>query len=55
MVLRGNAAASRRGAALRLLALCLCVQAASATIAYDLEKPWKLWTKHAVHALLTGA
>ena len=44
-----------RFSVLRLLALCLCVQAATATIAYDIEKPWKLWTSHALHAMLTGA
>ena len=53
MATRGCGGARAR--ALRLLALCLCVQAASATIAYDIEKPWKLWTSHAVHAMLTGA
>lgn len=43
----------KRAAALRLLALFVCVQAASAAIAYDIEKPWKLWTLHARHAMLT--
>jgi hypothetical protein len=43
-----------RATALRLLALLLCFSVANAAIAYDIEKPWLLWTSHARHAMLTG-
>jgi hypothetical protein len=37
---------------LLLCLLCACLPSAEATISYDIEKPWRLWTIHAFEASL---